>query len=438
MEEVLAQLAAGAAEISERALFALTDEQLCAGLARITAIVATLDGVRAGIIREAAGRAVPAAAGFTSANVWLRETQKLSPATAKALTELGGTLDTRPALANAVASGQVSTDQARVVGKAVAALTDDAVDASAVDAAEAALLDHARVLGPAALSVAGERILTHVAPDIAEDVLRRRLERAERQARIDRGLTLAVERDLQRTRISGYLTAEGAAIVGAALEPMSKPRAAVGGAHDERTAAQRRADALVEICRAEPGPGEAAPLAPTPSGLAPTTRASASTGMSRPRLTVTVNYDVLAQKLSYGLLDAGQMLTPRSIRRLACDATLIPAVLDTAGQVLDLGRAARTWTGPARHAIIVRDGGCVFPGCDRPAAWCDVHHCTYYREGGRTDRDNGALVCGYHHDLIHHAGWQVRVASDGLPEVIPPAYVDPDRRPLRNHYHRRP
>jgi hypothetical protein len=151
-----------------------------------------------------------------------------------------------------------------------------------------------------------------------------------------------------------------------------------------------------------------------------------------------VAYDVLTKELGYGLLDSGLMVTAESVRRLACDAAIIPALLGSQGQVLDLGRSARLWTGPARQAIIIRDRGCVFPGCDRPPAWCDVHHCTYYSLGGGTDRDNGALVCGFHHQLIHHGGWEVRIAADGLAEVIPPAHIDPERKPLRNTYHRRP
>ena len=160
--------------------------------------------------------------------------------------------------------------------------------------------------------------------------------------------------------------------------------------------------------------------------------------MARPRLTITIAYDVLTQELGYGLLDTGQMLTADTSEDWPATPRSSPPSSAAKDQVLDLGRTARLWTGPARQAIIIRDRGCVFPGCDRPPAWCDVHHCTYYSLGGRTDRDNGALVCGFHHHLIHHAGWDIHIAPDGIADVIPPAWIDPDRRPLRNHYHRRP
>jgi hypothetical protein len=122
---------------------------------------------------------------------------------------------------------------------------------------------------------------------------------------------------------------------------------------------------------------------------------------------------------------------------MACDAQIVPAVLGGAGQVLDLGRAQRTRVGPARRAIILRDRGCVFPACDRSPEHCDVHHIRHWSQGGTTDVDNGALLCGFHHHLIHHAAWTLRMGDDRRPEVIPPIHVDPMQRPLRNRYHLR-
>ncbi len=465
VQETLAQLAAHAAELNQRALFGLTDDDVSGSLATLTAIAGVLDGLRAALIREAESRSVPAKLGFTSTKVWLRETQRMMPGTARQLVELGDLIAACPAVAGALAVGSVSADQARVVGRSVVALAADGIDAAVVAAAETLLVGQAKIFGPVALATMGERILTHVAPDLADEALRRKIDAAENRARIDRGLTFAVERDLQRTRVTGFLTAEGAAIVAAALEPFAKPRSAEAGVRDHRSIAQRRADALIEVCRVAPrlpgavdDSGRHEPSRPTGTDIAELsgsdvddidvsetgdlprasdTRPIAATA-TRPRLTVTVDYDVLARELSCGLLDTGQMLSPESVRRLACDAGIIPAVLGTSGQVLDLGRTARVWTGPARQAVIVRDRGCVFPGCDRPPAWCDIHHCTYFSNGGRTDRDNAALVCGFHHELIHHAGWQVRVAADGLPEIIPPRYVDPEQKPVRNLFHRRP
>jgi hypothetical protein len=181
-------------------------------------------------------------------------------------------------------------------------------------------------------------------------------------------------------------------------------------------------------------------------------------GGDRPQLVVTVPYDLVTRalaagqlaagqldtgslgigQLGAGLLDTGQRLTPAQVRRLACDAQLIPAVLGGDGQVLDLGQTRRLFTGAVRRALVLRDGGCAFPGCDRPPRWCDAHHIEHWSAGGPTNVDNGVLLCGFHHRLIHHSDWSVRLGQDRRPEFIPPAHVDPHRRPRRNPHHDRP
>jgi hypothetical protein len=134
----------------------------------------------------------------------------------------------------------------------------------------------------------------------------------------------------------------------------------------------------------------------------------------------------------------GSPLSAVAARRLACDAAILPAVLGGGGQVLDVGRERRLFTGPLRRALILRDRGCAFPGCDRPPRWADGHHMIHWADGGETTLHNAVLLCGHHHRLIHHSPWQVRLnPADGLPEFIPPAYLDPRQLPRRNHYHRR-
>jgi hypothetical protein len=93
----------------------------------------------------------------------------------------------------------------------------------------------------------------------------------------------------------------------------------------------------------------------------------------------------------------------------ACDSTAYRVALGAEGEVLDVGRQARQWPTAIRRAITIRDGGCCFPGCDRPPSWTDVHHCTAWADGGSTSADNGALVCRRHHTFIHRQRWQVAV-----------------------------
>ena len=130
-------------------------------------------------------------------------------------------------------------------------------------------------------------------------------------------------------------------------------------------------------------------------------------------------------------------MSPPVVRRLACDAQLLPIVLGGAGQVLDAGRARRLATGPLRRALVVRDRGCAFPTCDRPPRWCDGHHVVPWTAGGPTRLDNLVLLCRQHHRLLHHGDWTVRIAGDGLPEFLPPPVLGEQQHPRRNRYHRR-
>ena len=123
------------------------------------------------------------------------------------------------------------------------------------------------------------------------------------------------------------------------------------------------------------------------------------------------------------------------MRKLACDADIIPVVLGGEGQVLDIGRASRVFPPHVRKALVTRDQGCAFPQCTIPAPWCEAHHVDYWSRGGSTGTDNGTLLCTHHHHLIHKEQWSVRMRS-GIPWFIPPPHVDPGRAPRRNTYFR--
>jgi hypothetical protein len=131
----------------------------------------------------------------------------------------------------------------------------------------------------------------------------------------------------------------------------------------------------------------------------------------------------------------GQVLTPTQVARIACDADVTPIILNGKGVPLFLGRKYRTVTPAQWAALVVRDGGCVFPQCDRPPDLCEAHHLVFWENGGPTDLANLALACFNHHDFAHQ-GWQIRMAPDGLPEIIPPVWNDPQQRPRRNEYWR--
>ena len=128
-------------------------------------------------------------------------------------------------------------------------------------------------------------------------------------------------------------------------------------------------------------------------------------------------------------------VTPATIRKIACDADIIPVVLGSEGRILDIGRASRVFPPHIRKAIMARDQGCAFPDCTIPAPWCEAHHITYWSRGGTTSTGNGVLLCSHHHHLIHKEHWTIEVTNE-IPWFKPPPELDPHRKPRRNHYFR--
>ena len=207
------------------------------------------------------------------------------------------------------------------------------------------------------------------------------------------------------TALDGMYTSEDGAVIKAAVdaeyERLWRAERASGG--PTRTAAQRRAAALAEIVRRAVG---------------------AERG--RPTLTVTISLDDLVRGAGPGFIDAtGEHLHPETVRRMACDAGVIPVVLGGAGEVLDYGRARRTVSTTQRRALALRDRGCVFPDCDRPPGWCEGHHIVPWPAGGATDMANLALLCHHHHKAVHEGGWTLARAPDGRL-----SFTRPDGTPL--------
>ncbi|MFK0041986.1 DUF222 domain-containing protein [Paenarthrobacter sp. NPDC090517] len=203
---------------------------------------------------------------------------------------------------------------------------------------------------------------------------------------------------------------------------------------DRRSRAQKLLNGLVGAC-----------------ALAMTTGKLPSNGGLRPQLTVTIDERDLFerlnnhnhQRLSTG--PAGNRLStgtatftgpihPNTIRKIACDADIIPVLLGTDSQVLDIGRTTRIFPPHIRKAITARDGGCTFPDCTTPAPWCEAHHTTYWSHGGTTSTHNGTLLCSHHHHLIHKEQWRINITT-GIPWFIPPPHLDPQQTPRRNHHH---
>lgn len=188
-------------------------------------------------------------------------------------------------------------------------------------------------------------------------------------------------------------------------------------APERPTRAQDLLDGLVSACR----------IALAGDGLP-------ATGGHRPQVMVTINHRDLLSELGHdGHSVFAQQLSARSIRRLACDADILPLVLGGSGQILDVGRAQRLFPPHLRRALVARDRGCAFPDCTMPATWCEAHHIIPWAAGGTTSIDDGVLLCSRHHHLIHEGQWAVE-SLHGIPWFRPPKYLDPGRTPRRNRY----
>ena len=132
-----------------------------------------------------------------------------------------------------------------------------------------------------------------------------------------------------------------------------------------------------------------------------------------PVLRVSTSLDALRSGLHRaGVTDSGENLSAATLRRLACDAEIIPTVLNGKGRVIDVGRRTRRVGEALRCVLIARDGGCVWPGCDAPPSRCDAHHVKHWADGGPTNADNLALLCHRHHILLHEGGHHLQCHGD--------------------------
>jgi hypothetical protein len=350
-DDLLETAVSAIAAFAARPVYAHSNDELRSSLDRLQKFATLAMGAASALVREASARDLPREDGAASAVAWLRDVLRVTAAEASRMIALGQLIDRRPVIAAAVGSGAVNPAQALAIGHVLDDVPPD--DAVLVDKVEAILIDHATQFEPAILARLGQRVLAHVSPDLADARLRDKLEREERHAHHRRGVTLTAD-GLGGTRISGVLDTEGAAILAAAIEPLARPVRDDNGP-DLRPAPARRADALVEVCR----------IALAAGGLP-------DTGGTPPQLNVTVDFDALTRNIAVGHLDTGALLSPSATRRLACQAQILPVMLDSQSVPIDIGRTRRPFTGAARAAVVLRDGGCAFPGCDRPSRWCHM------------------------------------------------------------------
>jgi hypothetical protein len=262
---------------------------------------------------------------------------------------------------------------------------------------EPALVELARTGRPEDVGDLGRQWLEALDDHLNRDRTKRQCNRQHARRNVDFSRTLDGVGILD-----GRFDAEGAEIVGTAIR-RRYDQAHVAG--DVRSPGQQRADALVEICRRDLDHQQR--------------------GTNRPHIVVAVDAETLAGE-AVGRCEtiSGYRVSPETLRRIACDAIVQRIVVNSEGVPLDMGRATRTFTPDQYRAIMLRDGGCRFPGCDAGPDQCEVHHAmTHWEGGGETDLANGLAACRGpgHHRLIHEGGWTLTGDPNG--EI---SFFDPD------------
>jgi uncharacterized protein DUF222/HNH endonuclease len=314
-----------------------------------------------------------------------------------------------PVVAETLAEGVIAPEHVEVIHKAVAALPDTAsMEDRAV--AEKILCEAAVSSEPHIVKRLGEEIERRLDPDgdePKEEALRTPKRRLDIHERKDGSVCGSFDLD-----------AESGALLANLLSPLTAPTAGVNGP-DERSPGERRGDAFAQILTAAANCPDAATEAGEPVTVM-----------------VSVPLDDLKTGVGHGLIDGYRNLPAAQIRRMACDSKVLPLVLGTSGEPLDIGRATRVVPRSIRRALIDPDKGCAFPNCAKRPKWTHAHHLRHWPKGGPTSLRNLTLLCSYHHRLIHHSKWG-NPHDPRTPMVHPtspcgPATRTPPQRPPRH------
>ena len=318
-----------------------------------------------------------------------------------------------------VAAGTLTVSGADAISAGLGT-PDDAVDATSLAAAAAVLARDAGDLDADRLF----RLAREARDDIDEAGIADR--EAARVAR--RSLTLHRQSD-GMVKLVWVLDPESAATVLEVYDRATSPRRGgprfVSGPDkdhaerltaDTRTTAQIASDTFVHLLQA-----------------GTTVDDSQILGSGGPVIRVLTAADALADSRNggHGFIE-GQPdpICATTLDRLACTGATVPVMITDTGP-LDVGREQRLFTRKQRIALAARDGGCMWPGCDRPASWTEAHHINHWAaDHGHTNIDDGLLLCKSDHLTLHNNGWKVTRTGTTY-WLIPPPDIDPHQTPIR-------
>ncbi len=351
----------------------LPDARIEEDFAELQHAMDRLEAERLRRLAEIDRRRIFARDGHLSTASWLAAAFRVAWGTARDSVRMARALDEMPKTKGALCQGEISVSAARVLTSA------RDVDRAAFRRSERHLVEAARAHTPRDL----QRVAAHwralVEREHADGGGGRRRERRYLHASVS---------FLGMVRVDGDLDAETGETLLTALRAVLDDEAKSGTAQDLRSPAQRRADALGEICRQWLDRGDRPQV-----------------GGEHPHVSLTVGVDVLSGRgLDTCELDHTGIVDAETARRLTCDASISRVVMSGRSEPLDVGRRTQVVPPAMRRAVVVRDEHCRFPGCDRPQSWCDAHHVVHWARGGATALPNLLLLCRRHHRMVHERG----------------------------------
>jgi hypothetical protein len=363
-----------------------SDEELLDELREIERAASALEVERARRVAELEERGVAAREGF-SVTTFLADRLRMAPSWAARYVAWGRALAGAPRTRRALAQGEIHPSAAAVLLRARSS------SAELFERDERVLVDAARALPHRDLRRAVAHWRQAADPVAAAD-------EAERLHALRR---LHVSPTLDgMVRVDGDLDPETGQVLITALDAELSAEVRSGDDPDTRTWAQRRADALAEICRRYLDSSDRPEI-----------------GGERPHVVVNVDVAALAgdPRGRAEFEDAG-LLTQPQVRRWTCDADLIRLLSRGRSQPLDVGRRTAVVPPALRRALVARDRGCRYPGCGRPPRWCDAHHVKHWADGGETCPANTILLCRRHHRMVHLGRGRPLVIRDGQPTFL--------------------
>ncbi len=362
-----------------------------AALREVAELERRMTGLKLALL--AASEDVAAEHGARSPAAWLAHHTRTDYGPAAREGRLADALDGRwRLLGEAVREGRVSVEQAHVITHALDRLPAE-VGVEVLSRAERHLIELADSFSPQQLRVLGRKVLDVVAPDIADDHERKLLESEESAAR--RRCSLTTRRHGDGTTTITLKTPDAtAARLQTYLDAYANPRRDDGTRADTEAADRRPYPVRL-------GHAFCALIENLPE------RALPRHGGAATSVVVMVGLDQLRSGTGAATLSSGETISIGEARRLACQASILPAVLGGASEVLDLGRSRRLYSSAQHKALAIRDRQCRAEGCTIPASWCEAHHVDPWSTGGHTDLDRGVLLCSHHHHRAHDPAYTV-------------------------------